>query len=1116
MNEDYKRRKPIQHRLLTTLAIAAFLLWSGNAAANQALSDGSHHVKEHMQSQTISGVVVDGKGELIIGASILEKGTINGTITDINGRFSLNVKQGTALTVSYVGYKTQETKAANDMRIILQEDNELLDEVVIVGYGTQKKVNLTGAVSSVDVGKTVNSRPISDIGRALQGAVPGLTISTKSGEIGSAPTIKIRGGIGSPNGEAKPLILVDNVEVTDITFINPDDIESISVLKDAASASIYGARGAFGVLLITTKAKQKHETVTVKYSNNFAWRTPTQKPEQLPGWQQAEINLAGVKNAPASANSYNMVANIIVDDKTIAGLKDFYQKYGDGKSLGSEIVEGRDYEYDASGLHMYRTWDWYGMYIKDWMPQQNHNLSVTGGNGKTNYGITLGYLGQEGLTKDNPDTFDRYNANLTLNTEVSKYILLRANTMYARTNMSKPFVYNANNLYDYMYYLYRWQPIYPYGTIDGKPMRSALTELQQAPMTSRKRDYVRLGGGVTLKPIEGLTIDADITYTATEQRYHAHGDQVYAYDIFTNHPNSTALKNSYKNYISAAFDYASEEISRTQMLTSNVVATYSKQIGSHDFKVMAGSSTEESKYKYVSAKRNGLLSPQKPELILATGDQTVSSERSSWSVAGFFGRINYTFMDRYLLELNGRYDGSSRFPKGDRFAFFPSVSTGYRISEENFMKPLQPVLSSLKLRGSYGSIGNQDIGLNRFISTISASAVSSSSWHIGGIPQRSFTTPTVVSESLTWETVKTIDFGFDARFWEERIGVTFDWYKRTTSDILTTANLPQTLGATSPYQNSGKMETPGWELAVDFRHEFKNGLAITLGAQLSDYKTKVTNWTTNTAIPTYGSAGTGWFSTTSVYKEGMILGDIWGLQVDRLLQESDFDANGKLLPNIPDQTAVFTAGYKFAPGDVLYKDLDGDTFIKKGADTGDPKDYGIIGNALPRYEYGFSIGADYKGFDFNMFFQGVGKRDLWAMGNQVLPGFTPGEPYYKGAEDYWSPDNTDAFYPRPMSYAQIASGNYTVNDRYLLNMAYLRCKTLTLGYTLPKAWVSKAYIKNLRVYFTAENLFEFEKVKPDIDPEIDIRYVGSSADQRNFGRSYPYQRTLSFGLQATL
>lgn len=1113
MNGDRKKRELPCGKILTMLVISALSLGSSNLIANSTVSDNSHEVKEQMQSQTINGTVFDTKNDVIIGASVLEKGTTNGTITNIDGAFSLNVRQGATLVISYIGYKTQEVKATSIMKVILQDDTEILDEVVVVGYGTQKKVNLTGAVSSVDLGKTVESRPIADIGRALQGAIPGLTVTSKSGEIGSAPTIKIRGGMGSPSGDAKPLILLDNVEIEDLSYINPDDIESISVLKDAASASIYGARGAFGVLLITTKSKQKQEKVTVKYSNNFAWRTPTTKSQQLPGWQQAEINLEGVKNATGGKTTYyDMVANIVVDQKTVDGLKDFYQKYGDGKGLGSEMVEGRDYEYDGAGLHMYRTWDWYDMYIKDWMPQQNHNLSVTGGNGRTNYGITLGYLTQEGLTKDNPDTYDRYNANLTLNTDINKYLSIRANVMYTRTDMGKPFLY-ASDIYDHMYYLYRWQPIYPYGTIDGKPMRSALTELQQAPMTKRKRDYVRLGGGLTIKPLEGLTIDVDMIYSSNEMRYHAHGDKVYGYDIFTKYENSTALKNSYRNYISSSYDYAKEERSRRQMLTNNIVATYSKRIAEHDFKVMAGSNIEESKYHQIWAQRKGLLSGEKPELNLATGDPTVGSEHTSWSVAGFFGRINYAFKDRYLVELNGRYDGSSRFPKGDRFAFFPSVSVGYRISEENFMKPLNPILSSLKLRGSYGSIGNQDVGLNQFISILKGQT---DSWVINGVKQTSVSTPTVVSRTLTWETVKTIDFGVDARFLEDRLGLTFDWYRRTTSDILTRANTPLTLGADSPYENMGELETPGWELAVDYRHDFKNGLSITVGAQVSDYKTKVKKWTNNTLMPEYGTNGNGWFTDTKYYKEGMVLGDIWGLQVDRLLQASDFDANGNLLSHIPDQTSVFPSGYIFAPGDVLYKDLDKSGKIEKGASTEEPGDYSVIGNALPRYEYGFTLGAEYKGFDFTVFFQGVGKRDIWAMGNQVLPGFTAGEPYYKGAEDYWRPDNTNAYYPRPMNYGQAANGNYRVNDRYLLDMSYLRCKSLTLGYSFPREWTRKALINNLRIYFTAENLFEFDNVKPDIDPEIDVRYTTTQADVRNFGRSYPYQRTLSFGLQVTL
>ena len=1097
------------------MVVAVFLSGGNMAIANRTalFEDSSYGVEEQLQAQSITGTVVDATGEPIIGASVVEKGTTNGIITDLDGKFSLSVKPGAILVFSYIGYKNQEVKATNNLKVVLAEDTKLLDEVVVVGFGVQKKENLTGAVSSVDVSKTVDSRPIADIGRALQGAVPGLTVSSASGEIGSAPSIKIRGGVGSPNGDSNPLILVDNVEISDITLVNPDDIESISVLKDAASSSIYGARAAFGVILITTKAKKQIDRLSVNYSTNFAWRTPTRKPEQLPGWQQAEINLEGMMNAPTPASSYNVVANMIVDQKTVDGMKAWAQQYGNGSGLGSEMVEGRDFEIDGKNMRFYRTWDWYDMYIKDWMPQQTHNLSISGGNGKTSYGLTLGYLHQEGLTKVNSDEFDRYNANLTMNTEINKYLRIRANAMFTKADIKKPFNY-ASDLYDHMYYLYRWQPMYPYGTFEGKPFRSALTELSQAPMTKRERDYSRLSAGFTLTPMKGLTLDVDVIYSTTETRFKKNGDKVFAYDIFTAHTSTDALRSSYKNYISSSYDYVQEERGRTQMLTNNIVATYSKKINDHDFKFMAGSNIEKSEYRFISAKRMGLYNANQPELNLAHGVQTVDSKHTDWAVAGFFGRINYAFKDRYLLELNGRYDGSSKFPQGDRFAFFPSVSVGYRISEEAFMQPLYPVLSTLKLRGSYGTIGNQDIGLNRFISTLDPSA--NYAWIIGGQRPPAMGTPTVINPSLTWETVKTIDFGFDARFWQDKIGLTFDWYKRTTSDVLAQPILASTLGAAAPYLNTGTIETPGWEIAIDIRHSFKNGLTLTGGVQLTDYKTKVTKWSHNTAMPIYGGYGEGWSTNTQYYKEGMVLGDIWGLKVDRLLQESDFDANNNLKEGLPDQSQVFPSGYKFAPGDVLYKDLDGDGKVTKGVSTGEAKDLAVIGNTMPRYEYGFSLGAEYKGFDINTFFQGVGKRNIWAMGNQVLPGYTAGEPYYKGADNYWRQDNPGGFYPRPMNYSQSATGNYTVNDRYMLNMAYLRCKTLTIGYTLPKELVNKFYIKNLRVYFTAENLFEFDNVKPDIDPEIGVRQVDKSADSRNFGRSYPYQRSLSFGLQLAL
>ena len=1113
MNEDRKKRGLANGKFFTAVAICALFLGSGNVMAAQTASNDSQGVQEQMQSISVTVTVVDTKGEPIIGANVIEKGTTNGGITDLDGVSKLNVKPGAILQVSFVGYTTQEVKATSVMKVVLKDDTELLDEVVVVGYGAQKKVNLTGAVASVDVNKTIDSRPITDIGRALQGAVPGLTITTNSGEIGGAPTIKIRGSIGSPNGDSKPLILVDNVEVTDISMVNPDDIESISVLKDAASASIYGARGAFGVLLITTKSRSKHERLSVKYTNNFAWRTPTKTPEQLPGWQQADINLQGVINQTKGSTAfYNVVGNMRVDATHVQKMKDYWDKYGYGDQFGREMELGRDFEFRDGGMFFIRTWDWYDEYIKDWAPQQNHSLSINGGNGKTNYNIALGYLSQDGMMKVNSDNYKRYNANISLNSELNKYVSIRTGVMFTRSDYDKPFNYNTD-LYDPMYYLYRWQPMMPYGTFEGKEFRNALTEQKSAPITTKEREYLRLTGGATIKPIKDLTLDIDVAYSSVENRYKKYGTPslTSGYEIFTARPSVEALRDSYGSYLSAAtYDYVYQETGRTENLTANFVATYAKRWGDHDFKAMAGSSLEKSEYEYYWAQRKGLLDPAKPELNLATGDQTTSSSHTWWSVAGFFGRLNYSYKDRYMLELNGRYDGSSRFPSGNRFGFFPSMSAGYRISEEPFMQSLKPYLSTLKIRGSWGMIGNQDVGTDRYISTLSTSV---DSWIIDGKKVQSTQKPTIVSSTLTWEKVTTLDLGLDARFFNDALGVTFDWYNRTTSDILTTANLPATLGADAPYENMGTIQTKGWELAIDYRHTFKNGLHFGVTASVADDKTEVTKWTYNTKIPSYGA--TGWWDK-SAYKEGMVLGDIWGLQFDRFLTEDDFNADGSLKAGLPDQTKVFPAGYQFAPGDVLYKNLDNNDEIVKQTNTNDKGDLSVIGNALPRLQFGLNLDAAWKGFDISMFFQGVAKRKLWAAGNQVLPGFTTGEPFYKGAEDYWTPENTDAFYPRPMDYKQSASGNYSVNDRYLLNMAYLRLKTFTVGYSLPKVWLSKFKVQGLRVYFTGENLFTIDGVKPAIDPEIGIRTASGKSDQRNFGRSYPYQKTVSFGIQLSL
>lgn len=1116
MKKHWSTIKSMLHPLKWIVPSVMLLAAGGEIQAHESESTISMETQQST-AKTITGKVRDVNGEPLIGVSVAVKGTTTGTMTDMSGHYSLKIEGASAqLVFSYVGYKTVTLTANKTLiDVTLQEDATMIDEVVVVGYGVQKKENLTGAIATVDLGKALDSRPVADVGRALQGAVPGLSVTTSSGELGKAPSIKIRGGNMSPNSQngGEALILLDNVEISDITLINPDDIESITVLKDASSSSIYGARGANGVILVTSKNKNKNESIRVSYSNNFAWRTTTKTPTQLPAWQQADINLQGVKRLNGALD-YNIVGNMKVNAQVMQKMKEWDELYG-GQNLGREMEYGRDFEINDSGTYFYRSWDWYDMFVRDWTPQQSHNASISGGSEKFSYNASLGYMSQEGMTKVNSDNFHRYNGALSVNSKLSKYVAVRANMMYSSSTKEEPYIYNSlGPVYDYMYYLYRWQPVYPYGTYEGKEFRSAITDLNQAEMMKTQKDYWRLGAGLTLNLMEGLTLDTDFYYDVNDNFNKQNGSRLYGYNIFAAQTSLTTLANSYGDYTNGDFMKLKESRGKVQKYTSNTVGTYTKTLNkAHTFKFMLGANIESSEYRMMEGTREQLFDSNLPELNLGYGRQLVGADHVEWAVAGFFGRVNYDYQGKYLLELNGRYDGSSKFPDGDKFGFFTSGSVGYRITEEKFMEPLKPFLSDLKLRASYGEIGSQDVPAASYLSKITMK--SNSGWMSGGQMNIGADNPTIVNSRLTWEKIKTVDVGFDMRLWENKIGVTFDWYRKKTVDLHSQGDpLPDTLGGSAPKTNFGELETPGWELAVDFYHKFDNGFGINLGAQLSDTYTKVTKWSRDAAnLPGYGSGGEGWYKVTNNYREGMKLGDIWGYKVDRLFQESDFNADGSLKAGIPDHSKIYGAT-KIEPGYVKYKDLDGDGVIYHGNGTSDESgDKAVIGNMFPRYEYGFTIGADYKGFDFKIFFQGVGKRHIWAAGNQVLPGYTSGEPFYKGAEDYWTPENTGAFYPAPYDYKQATKYSYEINDRYLLNMAYLRAKTLTLGYTLPAELVKKAYMQKVRVYFTGENLFEFDKVKPAIDAETGIKMVEKRQDSRNFGRSYPYYRTVSFGLQ---
>lgn len=1048
----------------------------------------------------ITGRITDETGVAMPGVSVRVQGTTKGVFSDANGNYSLEAGPGQVIIFSSVGSIQQEHVVGKGgiVNIAMRMDSRKLDDVVVVGYGTQKKANLTGAVSTVDVKQQLEARPISDIARGLQGAVPGLTITTTSGDLGRNPSIRLRGMMGSLNGGgAEPLILVDNVEIPSLQMINPQDIESISVLKDAASTSIYGTRAAWGVVLITTKSGKRGAPTAVNYSNNFSFSRPTDLPTMAPAAQGAETVLQVLRRTQNNPNvSQFGVLGMYFDEIGVQKIRDWEATYG-GQDLGPEMVMGRDLEIRDGKLFFYRPWDVANEYMKKNAFMQKHDLSVSGGTEKTTLHLGLGYLNQNGMLKLKNDKFDRYNATLGVTTKVNDWLDIRGKMLLSQSTFETPFIFSSAT-YGPWYYLYRWPRVYPYGTLDGKPFRSALTEVQQANMDNTKSRFSRIQVGTTIRPIQDLTIDFDYTYSATNTKFRAVGGGTEGINFW-----GGALDYQ-PNYQSAAYDYVAYNSSWNDMNTVKAFATYRKTFGDHGLKFMVGGDMDVYTYGSQYSKRNTLIDPSRGELGLATGDQFASGSAGDWATNGYFGRINYDYKNKFLLELNGRYDGSSRFPKNDQYAFFKAVSAGYVITEEKFMDFAEPVLSFLKLRGSYGAVGNQKVGDYRFIPVMSSS---NSGWLIGSTNQVTVGMPQEVSRSLTWETVSTLDFGVDARFIDNKLGFSFDWYKRTTSDMISPGvTLPSSYGGTIPVRNFGEMETRGWELAVDYTHTFDNGLRITALGTLSDFQEKIIQYS--------GSKG------INTNYNGKILGEIWGYETDRLFQEGDFTKNGndwELKEGIPEQTILAgnTAWFNYTPGDVKYRDLNGDGKLSPGSETlDDHGDLKVIGNTTPRYQYSLRLGADFKGIDFSIYFQGVGKRELWPSGPVFVPGFNAAEGWYTHQMDYWTTSNTDAFYPRPTDASKSNnSRNFYVQTRYLLNMAYLRVKNISLGYTLPGHISQRAGIKTARIYVSGENLFTFDNLSIPIDPEIGL--TPEQSDASSFARTYPYRKEISFGVQVT-
>ena len=1107
--------------LLFSVALAAFSLTNMSTVFGGSIKGKDINVflpKDGLRGDiskkqnTVQGVVRDANGPLA-GVTVAVIGGQTATSTDETGSYSINAPIGASLRFTFLGYLAKDVVVSSTtLDVVLDSDDTALDEVVVVGYGSQRRSNITGAVSTVDTEKTFETRPIADVGRALQGAVSGLSVSTPSGELGGDPTIRLRGVSGSlqTQGGASPLILVDGVEVPSLSMISPTDIETMSVIKDA-SAAIYGSRAAWGVILIKTKSGKRNTKTSINYSNNIALQKPTTTPVIAGGAEGARAGLLALQRTNPSLTGYNNLGTRY-DEYAIEKMAEWEQLYG-GQNLGLEMVEGRDWEVKDGFLYFHRPWDAESMFMRDFTPQQNHNLNISGGSDKVNYNAGFGLVSQSGILKENPDKYNRYNFNLGINADINDWLTGFAKVLYSASDVSKPYSFNGD-VFEPIFYMYRWPRNFPYGTIDGLPMRNAVTDVQQASMNSRMLNMTRISFGGQATIMEGLTLDADYTYSQYLNRFDINGGSVTGWDFW----NKTDF--DYITYTGAAHNRARKDRSMSTRHVANMYATYDKSFeDAHNFKFMAGANAELAESDNVWGQRLGLLDQDYPQLGLATGDQTASSGASHWSTLGFFGRINYDYQNKYLFEVLARYDGSSRFNKENVWGFFPAMSAGYVISQESFMDWSKPYLDFLKVRASWGSVGNQTVPPGLYLSTLSQAATG---WVVDGVNQNTMATPTVVSQNLTWETVTTKEIGIDAAFFQNKFNVTFNRFRRTVSDLITGGVvLPSSFGAPSPLRNFGEMQTNGWELELAYNHSFNNGLNMRLAGQLSDFKETITKFDGQAQINAIG---------TSTNYAGKLIGEIWGYETDRLFQMDDFiihdDGSYTLKEGIPSQSFYETTNFKFGPGDIKYKDLDGDGVIGIGDGTvQNPGDRRIIGNSNPRYQYGFRADFDYKGFDLGFFLQGVGSRDIWAGGDFIVPGWRPAEAWYTHQMDYWTPENTGAFYYRPTDQGQSNTMlNHMPQTRYLLDMSYLRLKNLTFGYTLPSSVMEKAKISKLRVFFSGENLLEFDNLDVPVDPEIDYTVAGrddsnafgqSGNDLNTFGRSYPYRRTFSLGLQLT-
>lgn len=1070
--------------------------------------------QSYAQEKEVFGVVKDEKGTPIPGANVEIKGTDDGTSTDFDGEFSITVPDpdNAILVFSFLGYIPQEIAVENkdEVSVGLEISTSDLDEVVVVGYGTQKKRDIVGAVSEKKI-EDVVTRPAADIRSTLQGAVPGLNIQHSSGgDPSKNPTMNIR-GFNSING-GSPLVLVDGVEES-ISYINPSDIESVTVLKDAEAAAIYGARGAFGVVLVTTK-QGKEGDVKIEYENNFGWSQNTARTDFITDPYQYG------KTIDAAIGAYNGASYTGYNDEDW----DIIKQVADG-----EIEPYHKEQPDGTHKFYYNT-DFYDYMFKKTRPMQMHNVTVSGGTDKLNAYFSGRVYEREKIQKIQDARMNRYNYKLNVNFKPYDWLEFTMDTRFS-TRVDQEYGGTKNGWGD-VYGVSRWRdqfPIFP-PEIDGIGVSVGRTGggyvgrigALKAGNSWRKWRYENLMNTVRAKatPLEGLELNFD--YSNRIKRT----DRTFRYAPFE------FLNGNRLTEQTGGLDRNGEWRWKDRYQALNFFGSYEKSIADrHNFKLMMGYNEEVFDRNRVGAQMEDFPVREKWMLDLGTEMYNIEGSSQDWGIQGYYGRFNYDFDDRYLLEINARYDGSSRFPTDDQWGFFPSGAIAWRMDSEEFWRPIKDIIPTAKLRASYGRLGNQTVGVNTFRELL---GLGKTTWlNDQGEKMYYSRVPAPLPETIGWEKVTTKNIGLDFGLFGNKLTGAFELYERNTSDMyLPGEPLPAVFGASEPRRSYASLRNRGFEVELNYSNSFDvmgDPLSLNVSANVSNTKGVITKFDNPNGV-------------LSTHWEGQRLGEIWGYEVDGQFQSDEEAAEFQSQFVDPDKdlakvySSIFTKTSNsdwdhLRAGDIKYVDRDGDGKIDNGDNTLDnPGDRKPIGNSLPQFPFGFSIDTEWKGFSLSVTGQGVVKQDwyptgplFWGTYHRPYASFLRKDLY----DDAWSEDNPGGKYPQiERGYQALNAGRslYNANDYYLTNIGYLRIKNLTFGYQIPSELTKKIFLERVRVYFSAENVFtwRFGNLTKYLDPEemgsaVDLSNPnGANARSNADENQYPMEKTYSVGIQVAL